>query len=85
MEEGDHRVRMFQNISKKKRKTVEMITNVLCFPTPKEKYPKTSRTNNVVIRGERLSFPRKITAFYTLVTQQEGLEKEKTIVTNFVC
>ena len=76
---------MFQNISKKKRKTVEMITNVSCFPTPKEKNPKTSPTNNVVIRGERLSFPRKITAFYTLVTQQEGLEKEKTIVTNFVC
>ena len=85
MEEGDHRVRMFQNISKKKRKIVEMITNVLCFPTPKEKYPKTSQTNNVVIRGERLSFPRKITTFYTLVTQQEGLEREKTIVTNFVC
>ena len=60
MEEGDHRVRMFQNISKKKRKTVEMITNVSCFPTPKEKYPKTSPTNYVVIRGERLSFPRKI-------------------------
>ena len=76
---------MFQNISKKKRKTVEMITNVSCFPTPKEKNPKTCPTNNIVIRGEILSFPRKITSFYTPVTHQEGLEKEKTIVTNFVC
>ena len=54
-------------------------------PPQKKKNPKTNPTNNVVIRGERLSFPRKIIAFYTLVTQQKGLEKEKTIVTNFVC
>ena len=71
---------MFQNISKKKRKTVEMITNVSCFPTPKEKNPKTNPTNNVVIRGERLSFPRKITTFYSLVTQQEGLKREKKLL-----
>ena len=76
---------MFQNISKKKRKTVEMITIVSCFPTPKEKNSKTSPTNNFVIREKRLSFPRKIIAFYTHVTRQEGLEREKNIVTNFVC
>ena len=71
---------MFQNISKKKRKTVEMITNVSCFPAPKEKYPKTSPTNYIVIRGEILSFPRKITTFYSLVTQQEGLKREKKLL-----
>ena len=59
---------------------MEMITNVSCFPTPKEKYPKTSPTNYVVIRGERLSFPRKITTFYSLVTQQEGLKREKKLL-----
>ena len=69
-------MRVFQsNWQEKRKRTLKMITY---FPTPNEKKKKKKKpTNNVVIRGRRLSFPRKITTFHTLVSQQEGLEREK--------
>ena len=54
-------------------------------PPREKKIQKQALLITLLLAGERLSFPRKIAAFYTLVTKQEGLEKEKTFVTNFVC
>lgn len=78
-----HRVRMFRSNRQEKRKGKRNSGDDNVFShSEQDKNKRKKPTNNVVIRGRRLSFPRKITAFHTLVSQQEGLEREKEVISS---